>query len=45
MKPLGRAIVVLLALAGIGYAIFFTASAGRQAPPRPTPLSLPAETR
>ncbi|MDG4577172.1 MAG: efflux RND transporter periplasmic adaptor subunit [Defluviicoccus sp.] len=45
MKPLGRAIVVLLALAGIGYAIFFTTSAGRQAPPRPTPLSLPAETR
>lgn len=45
MKPLGRVTVVLLALAGIGYAIFFTASAGRQAPPRPTPLSLPAETR
>lgn len=45
MKPLGRAIVVLLALAGIGYAIFFTASAGRQAPPEPAPLSLPAETR
>jgi RND family efflux transporter MFP subunit len=45
MTPLARVSVVLLALAGIGYAIFFTASAGRQAPPEPTPLSLPAETR
>lgn len=45
MTPLSRATVILLALAGLGYAIYFTVSAGRQHPPEPAPLSLPAETR
>ncbi|MFZ1414970.1 MAG: efflux RND transporter periplasmic adaptor subunit [Defluviicoccus sp.] len=45
MTALSRVLVVLLALAGIGYAIFFTVSDGRQDPPESAPLSLPAETR
>ena len=45
MTPLSRIGVILLALAGIGYAIFFTVSADRQVPPESAPLSLPAETR
>lgn len=45
MTPLSRVTVILLALAGIGYAIFFTMSASQQDPPEPAPLALPAETR
>lgn len=45
MTPLSRVAVALLALAGFGYAIFFTVSADRQDPPESAPLSLPAETR
>lgn len=45
MTALSRTLVVLLALAGIGYAIFFTVSDGRQDRPQSAPLSLPAETR
>lgn len=45
MRRSARFLVVLLAVAGIAYALFFTVSATREAPAVTTPLALPAETR